>query len=68
MTATEDKPRITNEVPVISYDYGFFTDSRDDEERQLTEADAIAVGATPIRVIRDKRSKMIHAECEQQRI
>ena len=52
-----------NEVPVISCDYGFFTDSRDDEERQLTEAEAIAVGATPILVIRDKRSKMIHADC-----
>ena len=41
----------------------FFTDSRDDEERQLTEAEAIAVGATPILVIRDKRSRMIHADC-----
>ena len=41
----------------------FFTDSRDDEERQLTEAEAIAVGATPILVIRDKRNKMIHADC-----
>ena len=52
-----------HEVPVISCDYGFFTDSRDDEERQLTEAEAIAVGTTPIFVIRDKRSKMIHADC-----
>ena len=52
-----------NEVPVISCEYGFFTDSRDDEDRQLTEAEAIAVGATPILVIRDKRSKMIHADC-----
>ena len=54
-----------NEVPVISCDnfFFFFTDSRNDEERQLTEAEAIAVGATPILVIRDKRSKMIHAEC-----
>ena len=50
-----------NEVPVISCDYVFFTESR--EERQLTEAEAIAVGATPILVIRDKRSKMIHADC-----
>ena len=41
----------------------FVTDSRDDEERQLTEAEAKAVGATPILVIRDKRSKMIHADC-----
>ena len=49
-----------NEVPVISCDYVFFTDSRDDEESQLTEAEAIAVGATPILVI---RSKMIHADC-----
>ena len=40
-----------NEEPVISCDYGgFFTDSRDDEERQLTEAEATAVGATPILV------------------
>ena len=52
-----------NEVPVISCDYGFFTDSRNDEERQRTDAEAIAVGATPILVIRDKRSKMIHADC-----
>ena len=52
-----------NEVPVISCDYGIFTDSRDDEERRLTEAEAIAVGATPILVIRDKRSNMIHADC-----
>ena len=53
-----------NEVPVISFDCGFFfTDSRDDEERQLTEAEVIAVGATPILVIRDKRRKMIHADC-----
>ena len=53
-----------NEVPVISCDYVFFLkDSIDDEERQLTEAEAIAVGATPILVIRDKRSKMIHAHC-----
>ena len=41
----------------------FFTDSRDDEERQLTEAEAIAVCATPIFVIRDQRRKMIHADC-----
>ena len=52
-----------NEVPVISCDYGFCTDSRDDEQRQLTEVEAIVVGATPIFVIRDKRSKMIHADC-----
>ena len=53
-----------NEVPVISCDYGFFlTESRDDDNRQLTKAEAIAVGATPILVIRDKRSKMIHADC-----
>ena len=52
-----------NEVPVISCDHAFFTDGRDDEERQLTEAEATAVGATPILVIRDKRSKMIHADC-----
>ena len=52
-----------NEVPVISCDYGFFSDTRNDEEKQLTEAEAIAVGATPILVIRDKRSKMIHADC-----
>ena len=45
-----------NDVPVISCDYGFFTDGRDDEERQLTEVEATAVGATPILVIRDKRS------------
>ena len=47
-----------NEVPAISCDYVFFfsADSRDDEERQLTETEAIAVGATPIFVIRDKRS------------
>ena len=45
-----------NEVPVISCDYGFSTDSKDDA-RQLTEAEAIAVGVTPILVIRDKRSK-----------
>ena len=38
-------------------------DSGDDGERQLTEAEAIAVGATPLLVIRDKRSKMIHADC-----
>ena len=50
-----------DEVPVISCDYVFFTDSRDHEERQLTEAAAIAVGAAPILVIRDKRSKIIHA-------
>ena len=41
-----------NEVPVISCDYGFVTDSKDDD-RQLTEAEAIAVGATPILGIRD---------------
>ena len=52
-----------NEVPVISCDYGFFTDSRDDEERQLTEAEAAAVGATPMLVMRDKRSIIIHADC-----
>ena len=52
-----------HEVPVISCDYGFLTDSIDDEERQLTEAEAIAVGATPILVIGDKRSQMIHADC-----
>ena len=34
-----------NEVPVISCDYGFCTDGRDDEdERQITEAEAIAGG------------------------
>ena len=52
------------EVPVISCDdVFFFTDSRDDEERHLTEAEAIAVGAAPMLVIRDKRSKIIHADC-----
>ena len=57
-----------NEVPAISCDYGFFfTDSRDDEERQLTEGEATAAGATPILVIRDKRGKMIHADCALQR-
>ena len=50
-----------NEVPVISCDYGFVTDSKDDD-RQLTEAEAIAVGATPILVIRDTGSKMGHAD------
>ena len=50
-----------NEVPVISCDYGFFTDSKDDD-RQLADAETIAVGPTPILVIRDKRSKMIHAD------
>ena len=39
-----------------------FSDSRDDEERQLSEAEAI-VGATRRLVIRDERSKMIHADC-----
>ena len=43
---------------MISCDYCFFTD-----ERQLTEAEATAVGARRILVIRDKRSKMIHAVC-----
>ena len=52
-----------NAVPVISCDYGFYSESRHDEETQLTEAEAIAVGATPIHVIRDKRSKMIHEDC-----
>ena len=51
-----------NEVPVMSCDCVFFTDSRDDEERQLTEAEARAVGTTPILVILDKRSKMIHTQ------
>ena len=60
MIFAEDRPRITNEVLVISCDYGFFTDSMDDD-REFTEAEAIAVGATPTLVIRDKRSKMIHA-------
>ena len=50
-----------NEVPVISCDYGSVTDSKDDD-RQLTEAEAIAVGATPILVIRDTGSKMGHAD------
>ena len=36
-----------NEVPLISCGYVFFTDRRDHEERQLTEAEATAVGATP---------------------
>ena len=40
-------------------------DSRDDEERQLTEEAAIAVGATQILVIRDKRSKMISVCVEE---
>ena len=39
------------------------TDSRDDDDRQLTEADAAAVGATPILAIRVKRSNMIYADC-----
>ena len=51
-----------NEVPVISCDYDFFKDSRDDEETQLREAEAMAVGATPILVIRNKETKMIHAD------
>ena len=50
-------------MPVISCDFFFQKDSRDDEERQLTEADAIAVGATPILEIQDMRSKRIHADC-----
>ena len=51
-----------NEVPEISHvTTVFFTESREDEERQLTEAEA--VGATPKLVIRGKRSKMTHADC-----
>ena len=50
-----------NEAPVISCAHGFFTDSKDDD-RQLTEAEAPAVGATPTLVIRGKRSKMVHAD------
>ena len=34
-----------NEVPAIPCDYGFFTDSKDDD-RQVTEAEATAVGAS----------------------
>ena len=46
-----------NEVPVVSCDYVFFfTDSRDDDDRQLTDAEAMAASTTPILVIRDKRS------------
>ena len=53
-----------NEVPVTSCDYRFFfSDSRDDEERQLTKSEAIAVGSTPILLIRDRGSKIIHADC-----
>ena len=53
-----------NEVPVISCDYVFFfTDSRDDEERHLTEAEATVAAAAPMLVIRDKGSKVIHADC-----
>ena len=55
------QPEDYNTVPVISFDCGFFTDSTDDD-RQVTEADAIAVGATPILLIRDTRCKMIHAD------
>ena len=51
-----------NEVPVISCDHGFLTDSRDDDERQLAVAEAIAAAATPILVIREKRSNVIHAD------
>ena len=50
-----------NEVPVISNDYGFFAEGEDDES-QLTDAEAVAVGATPVLVVRDKRSKMIRAD------
>ena len=46
-----------NEVPAISCDYGIL-DSRDDDDRQQTEAEALAISATPILVIRDKRSKI----------
>ena len=41
----------------------FFTDSCDDEERQLVEAEEMAMGAALIFVIRDKKKKMIHADC-----
>ena len=53
-------------MPVICCDNGFFfTNSRDDDDRQRTEGEATAVGAAPIFATRDKRSKMIHADCER---
>ena len=52
-----------NKVLLISCDYGFFSDSSDHEERQLTGAEAMAVGVTPILVISEKKSKMILADC-----
>ena len=43
-----------NEVPVDSCDYGFLQTAEMTTREKLTEAEATAVGATPIRVIRDK--------------
>ena len=50
-----------NNVSIISCDYEFFSDSKDDEQ-QLVDAESIAVDATSILVVRDKRSKMIHID------
>ena len=57
MTTTEDKLRTTMKCQLYRVTTFFLTDSRDDEERQLTEAEAIAVEATPILVILDKEAK-----------
>ena len=48
-----------NEVPVISCGFVFFFT---DDDRQLTETEATAVGATPTLVLRDRRSKMVRAD------
>ena len=52
-----------NEVPVISCDYGFLQTAEMMRKDNSLKQRPIAVDATPILVIRDKRSKMIHADC-----
>ena len=49
--------------PKISWDYGSFTDSRDDDKRQFTVAEALAMGVAPMFVIGDTGPQMIHADC-----
>ena len=52
-----------DEVPVISCDYSFFTDSRDDQGRHLTEAEAIAVGAAPMLVTAGQEKQNNPCDC-----
>ena len=50
-----------NDIPVISFDYAFFTDGHS-RDHEVNDENAAKLGATPLLVTKDKRSEVLSAD------